>query len=328
MFLFIGDPHIKLDNLDDIDLFYSKLELVIKQRKPDYIIIGGDLMHYHERLYTSPLNRAFNFVRDLSTHAKTYVLVGNHDMINNQQFLTDNHWMNAMKKWGDNVIVVDTVCSIQNNDKFALLCPYVPPGMFRTALETSTETTWQESSIIFAHQEFRGCKMGAIISESGDVWDDTLPLVISGHIHEKQRIGKKIYYSGSALQHSFGESEENIIVFVDWNGNIEEINLGLPRKKIVNVDVKNIDKIKLSKDDKLRVNVKATTEEIKTLKQTQEYKELIESGVKVHFHLKTVEKDKSKEQTSDVDQFDAVLLTMLKDEKNKYIMNDLSFIKS
>lgn len=327
MFLFIGDPHIKLDNLDDIDLFYSKLEIVIKQKKPEYIIIGGDLMHYHERLYTSPLNRAFKFVRDLSSYAKTYVLVGNHDMINNQQYLTDNHWMNAMKNWGDNVVIVDTVCSIQKNNNFVLLCPYVPPGMFTKALETHT-LDWNKSSLIFAHQEFKGCKMGAIVSESGDVWEDTLPLVISGHIHEKQRVGEKVYYSGSAMQHSFGETEQNIIVFVDWDGNIEEINLGLPRKKIVTVDVKNIDKINLDKTttDKLRVNIKATNEEIKTLKQTQEYKDLLDSGVKVHFHIKITEK--KQEQTSDVDQFETVLFDMLKKEKNKYILNDLSLIKS
>jgi DNA repair exonuclease SbcCD nuclease subunit len=327
MFLFIGDPHIKLDNIDDIDLFYTKLEMVIKQRMPEYIIIGGDLMHYHERLYTTPLNRAFKFVRDLSYHAKTYVLVGNHDMINNQQYLTDNHWMNAMKNWGDNVVIVDKVVTIEEADRFVLLSPYVPPGMFIKALETC-RLDWDKSSLIFAHQEFKGCKMGSIVSESGDDWDDTFPLVVSGHIHEKQKVGKKIYYSGSAMQHSFGETEQNVVVFIDWNGNIEEINLGLPRKKIITVDIKNIEKIKLNTEntDKLRVNIKATNDEIKTLKQSQKYKDLIETGVKVHFHLKTDEK--KYEQISDVDQFDQVLLSMLKNETNKHILNDLSLIKN
>ena len=36
------------------------------------------------------------------------LLVGNHDYINNQQFLTNNHWMNAMKDW-NNVTIIDKV---------------------------------------------------------------------------------------------------------------------------------------------------------------------------------------------------------------------------
>jgi len=325
MFLFIGDPHIKLDNLDDIDLFYSKLSNLIEKTKPEYIVIGGDLMHYHERLYTTPLNRAFKFVKDLATYTKTYVLVGNHDMINNQQYLTDQHWMNAMKSWGDNVVIVDKVVEIKNGDKYSLLCPYVPPGMFTQALSTLRHD-WNDASLIFAHQEFKGCKMGAIISEIGDDWDDSLPLVISGHIHEKQRIGNKVYYTGSALQHSFGESEQNIIALIDWDGNITEYNLDLPRKKIVNVDIDNISTVSLEKKDKLRINIKATAEEIKTLKQTKEYKEMINSGAKVHFHLKTLEK--KHDTSTDVDQFDLVLLSLLKSEKNKYILQDFNRINS
>jgi DNA repair exonuclease SbcCD nuclease subunit len=325
MFLFIGDPHIKLDNLDDIDLFYAKLSSLIETTQPEYIVIGGDLMHYHERLYTAPLNRAFKLVKDLASYTKTYVLVGNHDMINNQQYLTDQHWMNAMKSWGEEVVIVDKVVEIKQGDKSSLLCPYVPPGMFKKAL-SSLKENWETSSLIFAHQEFKGCKMGAIVSESGDEWDDSLPLVISGHIHEKQRIGNKIYYSGSALQHSFGESEQNIIALIDWDGTITEHNLGLPRKKIVNVDIEKISSVSLEKKDKLRINIKATAEEIKTLKQTQEYKKIIDSGAKVHFHLKTLEK--KQEHSTDVDQFDDVLLTLLKVEKNKYILQDFNLIKN
>jgi hypothetical protein len=233
--------------------------------------------------------------------------------------------MNAMKSWGEKVVIVDKVTEIKNGDKFSILCPYVPPGMFKKALSSLTDN-WESASLIFAHQEFKGCKMGAIISESGDDWDDSLPLVISGHIHEKQKIGKKIFYSGSALQHSFGESEQNIIALVDWDGTITEYNLDLPRKKIVTVDIDNLSSVSLEKKDKLRINIKATAEEIKTLKHTQEYKEIIKSGAKVHFHLKTNEK--KQENSTDVDQFDDVLLSLLKSEKNKYILQDFNHIKS
>ena len=64
--------------------------------------------------FNQPLN-SWNVsnVKNMSKIAPTIVIVGNHDLINNQQFLTENHWMNAMKQW-DNVTVCDDVF-VENN---------------------------------------------------------------------------------------------------------------------------------------------------------------------------------------------------------------------
>ena len=101
-----------------------------------------------------------------------------------------------------------------NNEKF-IFVPYVPPGRFEEALRTLKDD-WISASCIFAHQEFAGCKMGAIVSIEGDKWDIKNPIVISGHIHSKQQPQKNIYYSGSAMQHAFGESAKNIIAFFSF----------------------------------------------------------------------------------------------------------------
>ena len=70
--------------------------------------------------------------------------------------------------------------------------------------------------IIFSHQEFSGCKMGAIISIEGDKWSLDYPHIVSGHIHSRQIPQKNIYYPGAAMQHAFGESEKNIIAFLKY----------------------------------------------------------------------------------------------------------------
>ena len=75
-----------------------------------------------------------------------------------------------------------------------LFVPYVPPGRFVEALETYKNINWKDVDCIFAHQEFYGCKMGAILSEEGDKWESKWPLVVSGHIHSRQWINKNIYY--------------------------------------------------------------------------------------------------------------------------------------
>ena len=133
-FLIIGDPHFTASNIPDIDNFIKKLYKLIKKTRPTYIIMLGDLLHEHERLHTTALNKAYDFIKMLSEFCEVYCIVGNHDLINNRQFLTKNHWMNAMKEW-DNVIVVDYPTYVEKaNVKFTLV-PYVPPGEFLAALD-------------------------------------------------------------------------------------------------------------------------------------------------------------------------------------------------
>ena len=52
--LTIGDPHFKIDNIPEVDMFLCRLEASAKETRPDYIICLGDLLHTHERLHTSP----------------------------------------------------------------------------------------------------------------------------------------------------------------------------------------------------------------------------------------------------------------------------------
>ncbi len=78
------------------------------------------------------------------------------------------------------------------------MVPYVPPGRFVEALNIIDNEWWKNVNCIFAHQEFYGCKMGAIESIEGDKWDHSFPLVISGHIHSEQRL-KKIFFIQEVL---------------------------------------------------------------------------------------------------------------------------------
>lgn len=292
--LCIGDPHFRIDNIIQIDEFISKLLPLIDERKPDFIVVLGDLLHTHERLHTIPLNKAYDFIDKLRQKTKTFVLVGNHDYIQNQQFLTENHWMNGMKEWS-NVVVVDKVHEYKN----FFFCPYVPPGRFEEALNTH-DNRWQNASCIFAHQEFFGCKMGAIISVEGDKWDEKFPLVISGHIHSKQQPQKNVYYTGSAMQHAFGESEENIIAIVDFdetgNYSVDEIDLFLKRKKIVYLDMEAVDQFVLpNTEDELKVTIKGNYDEFKAFKKGEKYKELTKEGIKVVFKTDKKESEKKDE---------------------------------
>ena len=278
--LFIGDPHIKTDNHDEIDILMLELRKIFESNRIDRIIIGGDLMHYHERIFTQALNKSLEFVKALALFAPVCILVGNHDMINNQQFLTSNHWLNVLSHF-ENIEIIDKPVFQRIDDFLFLMCPYVYPGRFIEAIET-VSTDWKTCNLIFAHQEFKGCKMGAIVSKDGDEWNEDFPQVISGHIHDNQKPQRNIYYPGSPLQHAFGDTEKRVVCVIDEKCGIVNIDLDVPKKKIVKITVtemKNIKNTDLNSYTKLKLS--ATSEEFKAFKQTHQYKECIEKGVKI-----------------------------------------------
>jgi predicted MPP superfamily phosphohydrolase len=134
--LFVGDPHFKIKNVEYIPLFTSKVVAVAESADLDFVVVAGDLLDNHDKLDVEPFNLALNFINLLSQKNKVFVLVGNHDYKNNQQFLSNHHWMNALKKW-NNVTIVDDVVEheVKKQCKF-LFVPYVPPGRFIEAIET------------------------------------------------------------------------------------------------------------------------------------------------------------------------------------------------
>ena len=325
--LFIGDQHFKTTNIPEVELFIKKITELAEEKKPDIIVLGGDLLDCHERLHTVPLNKAYELINNMRRISKTYVLVGNHDIINNQQFLTENHWLNSMKEW-ENTVIVDKVLTETIDESMFVFVPYVPPGRFQEALGTldEDEDYWKNAKCIFAHQEFFGCKMGAISSVEGDKWPLDYPEVVSGHIHSKQRPQKNVYYSGSAMQHAFGESTKNIIAHLTFSSKspgyeLDEIDLNLPRKKIVYMDIESIDDYKVPETkDKIKITVSGGYDQFKALKKTKKYKKLVKDGVKVVFKAKKIEHKKEiSEKIVNETAFSTILNEIVNQKNNSYL---------
>lgn len=305
--LCIGDIHIQTSNTLDIKIFTEKLYEYIKKNEEtiDIIVLMGDILHTHERLHTIPFNVANNMIEELSRMKPLYILVGNHDYINNSQFLTDNHWMNCFKN-KNNIHIVDKTIIYNHNNLNIIMCPYVPDGRFIEALnilQTTTSFNWNKANCILAHQLFDGAKMGAIVAEDVEKWEESYPFLISGHIHDKQKVQNNLYYTGSSMQHAFGESHDKTICLlrIDDSLQIEEIDLDLPKKQILYYDIENID-MSINKENEIiiqkilnildtpnthyKITITGNFEQFKIFKKSETYLKLQKNDTKIVFKNK------------------------------------------
>jgi DNA repair exonuclease SbcCD nuclease subunit len=236
----------------------SYLERRDKNRFRELVDIPAEIILSEEQVIAATSHAKETLVVAGAGSGKTFVLVGNHDMLSNSQFLTNNHWLNGLKEW-NNVTIVDRVIQYSVNSQKFILAPYVSNGRFEEALNTLDED-WKDSTAIFAHQEFKGVKMGAFNSIDGDTWKLEYPNVISGHIHLNQKPQPNLYYPGSSLSVAFGETNKNVIASIIFENNkdyiLEEIDLELPKKKIVYINAEDVDNYKpVESDDKIKLSI-------------------------------------------------------------------------
>jgi DNA repair exonuclease SbcCD nuclease subunit len=179
--------------------------------------------------------------------------------------------------------------------------------------------------------------MGAIVSVDGDKWPDTNPYVVSGHIHSRQSPQPNVYYPGSALQHAFGESEKNIIAvftFDDDGYTKREVNLQLPRKKTLYMDVGDIGEFTTpDTEDKIRVTLSGNYDEFKAFRKTKKFKALSKDGVKVVFKPRKVKKKVvaegetvEEEPEAKCEGFQLTLQELIMKEKNSRLVQSYEWV--
>lgn len=297
-FIAIGDPHFRTEALDLVDKFIEQTLQCVREERPDFVVCLGDTLHCHEKLHTSPLNKAVRFFKDISELCDMFVCVGNHDMQDNTQFLTNKHWLNCLKGH-PNIYVADKVLMKYN----CVFVPYVPNGRFAEALNGS-DVDWMDADVIFAHQEFFGCKMGAIESTDGDKWDESWPVVITGHVHERQTPQPNVIYPGSSVPTAFGDStKKGLLISTTINPKEHEyFILNLPVKKTVKVDLKKkkVPKLETNDDEEIRAIIEGDQAEIEIFKESETFKEMERKGVKVVLRPKLESIDEDRKQSLDV----------------------------
>lgn len=269
----VGDLHFSEKN-KLAESFIERVNDIMSVGKYDSCILLGDVFHTHEKIYESSLNMVIRLFHTITQYCHLYVLVGNHDFKDGNQYLTNRHSLAPFKDW-PHITVIDkpTIVKLSKNATVTM-CPFVPKGRF---VESMGKLKWRNTDMVFAHQEFKGAKMGSIISCTGDEWTNKYPQVVSGHIHEKQNLKNGVYYPGVPFDQSFGFTGKRIvteIVFTKGDFRIRSIETGLPRKRTVYKTIEEAEKYMPETDDYIRLVLSGKKEEYNEFIKTDHAKKL------------------------------------------------------
>jgi len=283
----VGDLHFKANNLVEGRALVSALSKAAYAINPSVIVFLGDILDNHATIHSQAFNLIYTLLKSLPSNSIIIMLIGNHDYINNSQCCSEEHPFNVFKQW-KNVMVIDRPTIIDDY----IYMPYVPVGKFDEFAKGKIQD-YKGIKAIFCHQEF----LGSVKENVGDVWPETNPLIISGHIHTKRWLQSNIFYPGSPIQHTFAEDPDKTFLIMDSNDlQMEFRTLDLPKKHTLEIDLDSIETLALP-DGHIRLKVRCSYTGWAAFRKTKKYKELTASKVKVipvaitdDTHLKTMAK--------------------------------------
>ena len=265
--LVVGDTHFKVTNMRETAAMSDAVVRIIQERNPDLIVNLGDTLNDHEKVHVAAQVKAYDFLDRQSQLTETILLMGNHDLKNQKQFCSKEHPFTALKYWGPRIAVVDDAHVIKRKGHTFTFLPYVPPDRFPELLQRCPELL--SSTCVFSHEEFKGCQMGAIKSVDGAEWPLTNPLMVAGHIHDYQELQPNVIYTGTPIQHTYGDTHDKTISLFTFRSPTaythERIDLGLPKKHIVRITCAEVSSYTPRVNCDLKIIIKGTAGDIRAI---------------------------------------------------------------
>src|SRR5579859_5876578 len=144
------------------------------------LVIAGDLNDTKAIIRAEVANKLIDILR--SARTPVYILVGNHDRINEREH---EHGLNYLKPYAN---IVDEPSMLENEDVF--LVPY-----FNNPQLIKTSDVIPYGVILIMHQGFQGALMGDYVLDKTSISPEVVKnhTVISGHYHKHQTIGTVTY---------------------------------------------------------------------------------------------------------------------------------------
>lgn len=225
LFVAISDIHFNPNNLELATLaLQAAIDKASELRIP--LIIAGDLHDTKAIIRAEVANR---LLKIFNPEVRTYILAGNHDLINEKG---TEHGLNYLNS--DMVHVAGFPATVDIGGHPVYLIPYQNTTQkFKDALSSVPK-----GSIVVCHQGVHGAYLGDYVQDKTSIEVGSLDgyKIISGHYHRHQTVGA-LTYIGSPFSHTFGEANDGGKGFLIVNEDGTYTQQVLPLRKHIKIEV-------------------------------------------------------------------------------------------
>ena len=210
------------------------------ENKVSYVFFGGDLFDRRKSIDVDTFNQVHAAVAKGSELVSTIMIPGNHDQANKSGTIHALQRFNSKQ-----CTTVHEPTWVKLNSTTALLgIPYVDDGrLIARAIKQklAERPQWAKKLILMLHYGIQGAKVSAadyvlpceleLAHLSPTYWD----LILSGHYHIGQQLGKNFHYIGSAMQHRWDDAgfEKSFIEFDTDTWRINRIATVAPKFTVI-----------------------------------------------------------------------------------------------
>lgn len=177
------------------------------------IVLPGDIFHERGFIQVPVYNAVYEIFDQIANQSKIKLILmpGNHDMVD-VKALGGSEGLHSLFAMNNMTIVAETIAIVPLDSFNAYMVPFDSATDKILARCKQTLHDKSKANILFLHQSIEGAESGPTNwkmpheLKPSDL-DLGYDLVISGHYHKHQKLGKNIIYVGSLLQHDFGERD-------------------------------------------------------------------------------------------------------------------------
>lgn len=192
--LFIGDPHLKINNFQQCVDVLKWINSVAHKYQPDVVCNLGDTFDTHGVVRSELLKEFKNHVESITKWSglQYWYVLGNHD-----QYKPKDNKYHALQAF--NISGFRLFDKVEQMGDDITIVPYV---------QEYEDFPLNTKKICITHNTFIGTDYGFKIENAGiDADKVSANVIISGHIHKRQSFGKVIY-PGTPFAHNANDVDE------------------------------------------------------------------------------------------------------------------------
>jgi DNA repair exonuclease SbcCD nuclease subunit len=192
--LFIGDPHLRINDFEQSVALLRWIESIAIEHKPDIVCNLGDTFHNHAVLRSEIMKEFKDHIDNIVSNDITYwYVLGNHD-----QYKPKDNKYHALQSFvqHERFVIFDKP---RTDILDITIVPYV---------QNFADFPLDTNKICITHNTFIGADYGFRREDCGiDADKVSADIIVSGHIHKRQTFGK-VVYPGTPVAHNATDVDE------------------------------------------------------------------------------------------------------------------------